>query len=109
MSLSIIIQSQEELDESIKYFDQFQKLKILKICKRNDFEEEKEGILKEHVKDFFLKIPNNRPLKSFRFVIGADDIYEIIEIIAGFTGEKNWDVKKNSLWITLNDLSIFKF
>ncbi len=35
VSLSIIIQSHEELDELIKYFDRFQKLEILKICKRN--------------------------------------------------------------------------
>ncbi len=75
--------------------------------------------MEERVEDFFLKIPNNvhtlditkwkidmklfkeelwyikRPLKSFQFyIVDAVCIDDVIEIVAEFTYERNWDVKR---------------
>ncbi|CAG8443131.1 10538_t:CDS:2 [Funneliformis caledonium] len=116
VSLTFRIQSRNELDELIKYFDdKFQKLEVLKIC--NYFGDDDEyWMIDECIREFFLKIPKNvrkldiskwviniklledylhcikRPLKKFQFTFHGE-IHEIGNLVKKFSIEKSWSIK----------------
>ncbi|CAI2163316.1 4969_t:CDS:1 [Funneliformis geosporum] len=116
VSLTFRIQSREELDELVKYFDdKFQKLEVLKCC--NYFADQDEyWVINGCITEFFLKIPKNirkldiskwviniklledylhcikKPLKIFQFTFHGE-IHEIRNLVKKFAIEKNWTIK----------------